>query len=457
KDGCYAWRPISLIHPLNYVDLVNYITSDGSEFGWENLKDRFKTFQSNGKIKCYSIPIESYEKTITDNGAMILNWWDNIEQESISKSLEYKYCLFTDITDFYPSIYTHSIPWAIHGKNKTKSDIKKSTKWYGGKIDSKIQRMQHNQTNGIPQGSSLMDFISEIILGYIDLKLSEKLEDKNINEYKILRYRDDYRIFSNSKNDIERIVKILHEVLQSFNLKLNSNKSYLSENIILDSIKKDKLYWEPKRATLRNSYLNKKKYDKGAITLQKHLWQIKELADKYPNCGMLKKSLTEFYLERVSNIEENPNDLEILVSILVDIMTKNPNAIKYCVIIITSLYKGANPIYVMQRVKQILKKYSDRPNTEHVEIWLQRLTKSCSISLDYENIFKSPLTKHISKASENQIDTIFPIEWVDNNTHYLSEFKDTTIIDKDKYNRMIKEVVASEIDSLFKDIYCLNI
>src|SRR5699024_5092629 len=108
---------------------------------------------------------------------------------------------------------------------------------YGGKIDKKLQRLQHNQTNGIPQGSALMDFIAEIILGYLDLKLTENLEAKKIDNYEMLRYRDDYKIFSNDKNELEEIAKSLQEVLQILNLKLNSSKTKFSENIILDSIK----------------------------------------------------------------------------------------------------------------------------------------------------------------------------------------------------------------------------
>jgi hypothetical protein len=55
----------------------------------------------------------------------------------------------------------------------------------------------YGQTNGIPQGSVLMDFIAEMVLGYIDERLSQCLDKKM--DYRIIRYRDDYRIFTNSK------------------------------------------------------------------------------------------------------------------------------------------------------------------------------------------------------------------------------------------------------------------
>ena len=41
--------------------------------------------------------------------------------------------------------------------------------------------MQNSQTNGIPQGSILMDFISEMILSYADKLLDERIKMKNID------------------------------------------------------------------------------------------------------------------------------------------------------------------------------------------------------------------------------------------------------------------------------------
>ncbi len=40
-----------------------------------------------------------------------------------------------------------------------------------------------------------MDFIAEMVLGLADLELSEKIQEAGINDYCILRYRDDYRVF----------------------------------------------------------------------------------------------------------------------------------------------------------------------------------------------------------------------------------------------------------------------
>ncbi len=43
-----------------------------------------------------------------------------------------------------------------------------------------------------------MDFIAEIVLGYADTLITTEIKAAKILDYKILRYRDDYRIFVNS-------------------------------------------------------------------------------------------------------------------------------------------------------------------------------------------------------------------------------------------------------------------
>ena len=358
KDGKYAWRQLQIIHPFIYVDLVNLITE---EKNWNLVRKRFSEFDNTSnasKIRCISIPKQSKSK-LSDIENTILGWWKNSEQALIKYSLDFDYCLQTDVTDCYPSIYTHSISWALHGINVAKSN--RSLDLLGNKIDKSIQSMQNMQTNGIPQGSVLMDFIAEMILGYSDKLLSEELSKEGINNYQIVRYRDDYKIFSDSKEDVEKILKTLSIILYDLNLKLNSAKTYLYDDIILDGIKPDKLYWTTKYESFVDYFptkkdlldisnkdipreeddifddlLNKKEKKRPSfkISIQKHLLEIKIMAEKYPNCGQLKKSLTDLYLYRIKQMSKMPDDVEQIVSILVSIMIKNPTTIQHCVVIL---------------------------------------------------------------------------------------------------------------------------
>ena len=238
KDGNFAWRPLEIIHPFLYINLVNKITESQA---WNEIKTRFKAFKKDKHIKCCS-DIRINNKNKKQKATNIISWWKEFEQESISMSLEYTFMANTDITGCYESIYTHSIAWALHGKSVAKQH-KGDLSYIGNVIDKEIQTMRYGQTNGIPQGSVLMDFIAEIVLGYADKKLSEKLKSLKICDYKILRYRDDYRIFSNSEATLNTILKELSSILTELNMKLNSNKTYITNDIVLKSIKPDKLCW----------------------------------------------------------------------------------------------------------------------------------------------------------------------------------------------------------------------
>ncbi len=84
KDGHYAWRPMTLIHPVLYVNLVIEITKEGN---WQLLIKEFEKFSKNKKINCMSVPVESTNsKTYKSDTACTLNrWWKQVEQLSIKR------------------------------------------------------------------------------------------------------------------------------------------------------------------------------------------------------------------------------------------------------------------------------------------------------------------------------------------------------------------------------------
>lgn len=444
KDAKYAWRSLQLIHPILYVDLVRLITK---EENWDELKSRFRDFQSDEKIICISVPLESTGKK-QDQAEQILNWWKNLEQAQIELALDYSYCLQTDITDCYPSIYTHTIPWAIHGKEWAKKD---RSKGLGNTIDSRIQQMQNGQTNGIPQGSALMDFIAEIVLGYADILLSKKATECGITGFKVLRYRDDYRIFTNQLDVAERLMKLLSEILLELNLKINSKKTFLCKDIIVDAIKPDKLYWTRQSVgfynkitrinfeTARESHIREYK-----LSMQKHLLQIKLLGDKFPNCGQLKKVLSEFYKERICKLNPVKNqvdDIPQLISIIVSIMIKNPNTVEISATILAKLFEFVESDEIPNFIDRVLKKYQSLPNSGFVEIWLQRISLTVNRSKDYDN-------KICKKIKDGNSVKLWNSNWLKTN----KRVDENCFIDEDEINRLTLTTDIEDIDS-FIDIY----
>lgn len=380
KDGSFAWRPLQLIHPAIYVELVQKMTEPNE---WNIIVERFKQFRENANILCCSIPIVSYNSGSSTKKETILNWWERNEQQSILYALDYKYVLNTDITDCYGSIYTHTIPWALHERDVIKKnrclDKAKQTHYIGDDIDTIIQSMSYAQTNGIPQGSIVTDFIAEMILGYADLELTRKITTYNshnlkngIYDYKILRYRDDYRIFSKTQEDAVKIVKLLTEVLQGLNLKINTQKTFISNEIIRDSIKPDKLYWNEAKQKDTN--------------LQKHLLLIYSLSLKYPNSGSIAKALDELY-DKLYPLAILKNDwqVKVLVSIVVEIMYKNPRVYPIACAIIAKLLSLEMDKAIRKDIyHSIWKKFETIPNAGHLQVWLQRTTIHDEIDIEYE-------------------------------------------------------------------------
>jgi RNA-directed DNA polymerase len=364
KDGRYAWRPFQLIHPVIYVDLVNLLTEYKA---WVEIQARFGEFSKDPKIRCLSIPQESLTKR-KDQGAQILHWWQGIEQASIELALDFNHVLHADIADCYASVYTHAIAWAIHGKPKAKMNRHDQT-LTGNAIDGRIQDMQNGQTNGISQGSVLLDLIAELVLGYADLELSQRLANDMISDFQILRYRDDYRIFVNDSQVGERILKALTEILIDLGLKLNVSKTTGAQAVIGSSLKIDKREWMRCRQGDRN--------------LQKHLLLIHCHGIAFPNAGSLIAALDEFYRRLIPRKSlQNPMQL---ISIAIDIGYNSPRCFPACAAIVSRLLsmlptKNAKVV----AVGRIRKRLAQLPNNGHLEVWLQRISYSFDPKLAYE-------------------------------------------------------------------------
>lgn len=427
KDGKYSWRPLTLIHPLIYVDLVNLITEKAN---WQEIISFFKKAQNIKNIKCVSLPVESETKR-SDTKETILNWWELFEQEQIKLALDYKYCMHTDIADCYGSIYTHSIPWAIHTKEYAKREKREGI---GNKIDFKMRRLQYNQTNGIPQGSVLMDCIAEIVLAGIDIELSDVIS-KYDDEVFILRYRDDYRIFSNHRNLVEEATKDLTEILLDWNFQLNSSKTFLSEDIIKHAVKEDKMHWTPIKSNFTNDFTkgkqNRHKHPYN-VSFQKYLLQVNMFAKKFPNSGSLIVALTDMY-KHLYKLENTPRDIQQLISIIVNIMEKNSNVIEHCVAILSKLLNYLSPDEKKSIIKNIKSKFELLPNTEYVEIWLQRLTLPYSRSSEYN----SSLCK---KVREPESINIWNSEW------FAQSFDENLMIDEKEIESLLEVISIDQID-----------
>ena len=98
----------SAVHPVTAHDTAEFVAAR-----WEEITNFFR--QGNTS---FSTP----EHDENANRALVVNSHMALEEEKYNRLSSYRYIARTDIARFYHSIYTHSIPWAYHGKRVAKAD-----------------------------------------------------------------------------------------------------------------------------------------------------------------------------------------------------------------------------------------------------------------------------------------------------------------------------------------------
>lgn len=167
----FADRIFGIIDPELHCDIAYEISSN-----WKSLLKIF--FNPNNKVFCYSFPIPLDKKSMGKvgklrSGRMIYEFIEMAENDVASEAFKYSYLIIADIKNFYPSIYTHSISWAIHGKSYIRTNKRRiDPNLLGNRIDHLFQYSNDGKTNGIAIGPVVSDIISEIILAKVDVEFS---------------------------------------------------------------------------------------------------------------------------------------------------------------------------------------------------------------------------------------------------------------------------------------------
>jgi Reverse transcriptase (RNA-dependent DNA polymerase) len=127
--------------------------------------------------------------------------------------------LTTDIARFYHSIYTHSIPWALHGKAVAKRS-RRDYSLFGNRLDRALRNSSAGQTIGIPIGPDTSLVVAEVILAQIDFQLTSRFPKQ-----RMLRYVDEFEIRLGSYDEAEDAIAALQRFLIEYELELNGLKT----------------------------------------------------------------------------------------------------------------------------------------------------------------------------------------------------------------------------------------
>lgn len=213
----YLRRKLSIPNPAFFVELAKFI-----ENHWNFIKSI--TQKSNFSK---SNPIHTPHPKRNRSISPLLDFPDIPKERARNRALG-RYALQTDISQFYQSIYTHSIPWAIHGKEDAKKR-KNDPSLLGNQLDKLVRNSQDGQTMGIPISPDTSLIIAELILCSVDLELQKRISKVCPHPYKGFRYSDDYEFVFLTRSEAEVALSYLQQILADFELTLNPGKTRIIE------------------------------------------------------------------------------------------------------------------------------------------------------------------------------------------------------------------------------------
>ncbi|MGD0417714.1 MAG: RNA-directed DNA polymerase [Terriglobales bacterium] len=206
RVGIYR-RPLGIPNPLSFVLLAKEVADS-----WADISAH--TQQSPYSL---SIPVASGKRAIKPKHDMS----DPLERR-LKIRTGARFCLRVDISQCYPSLYTHSIPWALHTKNVAKAR-RKDNSLLGNRLDLQVRRCQDAQTIGVPIGPDTSLVISEIILTAIDTELAKSVGPRG------LRFIDDYEFCFSTFADADRALSRIQNLLEDYELRVNPRKTQIFE------------------------------------------------------------------------------------------------------------------------------------------------------------------------------------------------------------------------------------
>lgn len=243
-----------------------------------------------------------------------------------------RFVLTTDISRFYHSIYTHSIPWAMHTKSRAKID--RSFSLLGNKLDYLVRQGQDGQTIGIPIGPDTSLVFAEMIMQRCDDALISALP--GIRGH---RFIDDYELSFSTRTEAEDAFHILNSCLADYELALNPKKTSVAE---LPLPLEAPWALELKRFHFRASWSGQ------AADLEDFFSRAFEL-----HCTWQTEAVLQFAVARLRFEEIHPKNWELFQRLLLLCVVPEPATLPYVLEnIIRRVNKGATPL--KQSIEEIV-------------------------------------------------------------------------------------------------------
>lgn len=291
-------------------------------------------------------------------------------ESKITKSAGYRFMLRTDISRFFPTIYTHSVPWALHGKSVAKKNTKSTPKYFGNLIDLSLRQCQDGQTIGLPIGPDTSHIIAELISTSVDLELKKKLKSLPPG----FRYVDDYFMFFSTFAEAESALALLVKALQEYELQLNFEKTRICS---VQEITDD--FWTHQ---LR-SFVIATSGQKQASDINHFFELAKDLAQKNSD-----ESVMTYALKRAASLLVRKENWVIFEAHICHVAMGYPNTLQTVARLLVTYTKVEYPISISRLSRVINAIIEDHaPLGHHSEVaWCLWLSKELKLNLSEQNI-----------------------------------------------------------------------
>lgn len=370
-------RTFGIIAPKIYHDIVWYLIDN-----WETILKSL--FRASNKIHSYSFPIPITSKSEGElghlrAGRMIYEYLEMAENDLVAEAYNYKYILKSDIKNFYPSIYTHSIAWAIHTKEliRKKGNRSKYDDYVGLVLDRLFQNSNDGCTNGIAIGPAISDLIAEIILSAVDSECSKVITAKGI-DFIGVRFKDDYRFLCHSKQDANFIIKTLQKQMALFNLNLNDSKSQVTE--LPEGLFRE---WTAEYQQYSLRYRKKISYKRFESSFRGTL----KVDKKFEGTGVVDRFLSELYTKE-HELKFNFNEKDLLKAISLLLMLKerrNKSFPQILAIIEKIIEQNATKVKTISKISSAIEKLLNEKllnidDCQYDLLWLIYFVKSLNLA-----------------------------------------------------------------------------
>lgn len=157
-----------------------------------------------------------------DRAVVPTNMFDEMSKRQHAIRATTSLVVHADVSQFYGSLYSHSLPWAIHGKPEAKRE--RGDTLYGNILDRLARNTQDQQTVGVPIGPDTSLVLAELVLAEVDRRMAEAFPDM-----RACRRIDDIEIGVHNRAQAESMLGKLQQILGDYELNLNPRKTRIAE------------------------------------------------------------------------------------------------------------------------------------------------------------------------------------------------------------------------------------